>query len=79
MARVINSKQSADHPAVSPRRRRRPVGDTNGATPELNEDMHKQDLIAVLEHLPLRVTDATCLIRIDREIRNYLVATLRSR
>jgi hypothetical protein len=47
--------------------------------PELIADMHRQDVIEALERLPLRVTDPSCLIRIDREVRNYLVAALRSR
>ena len=46
--------------------------------PELTDDMTRRDLVDVLEHLPLgRRADATCLCRVDRGVRDYLLRLLR--
>ena len=45
--------------------------------PELTEDMHRADLVVALEHLPLRRSDATRLVRLDKGVRDFLVAALR--
>jgi hypothetical protein len=46
------------------------------ATPELLEDMTRSDLIYVLQCLEFRKLDSSCLIRIDRQARDYLVRRL---
>ncbi len=47
--------------------------------PEMTEDMTRSDLLEVLEHLPLsrRRREEFCLVRIDLEVRNYLMRLLR--
>ena len=45
--------------------------------PELIEEMTRGDLVEALQHLPLRRSEATCLVRLDRGVRDFLVAALR--
>jgi hypothetical protein len=47
--------------------------------PELNADMHRCDLIEVLQRLPLRTEESFCELRLDREVRNFLVLLLQGR
>jgi hypothetical protein len=47
--------------------------------PELIEDVTRGDLVEALQHLPLRRSDATCLVRLDRGVRDFIVMALRGR
>jgi hypothetical protein len=47
--------------------------------PELTDDMTKCDLIEVLEHLPWRDQNGTCLLRLDRGVRDFLLRLLSER
>ena len=66
-------------PAVGPRRRHGPVANGNDMVPEFIDDMHRTDLVEALQRLPLRTPESTCLVRLDRGVRDFLVLTLRGR
>jgi hypothetical protein len=75
---TFNGKRCLD-PSVGPRRLFGPLSDRNEMVPEFIEDMHRTDLVEALQRLPLRTQESTCLLRIDRGVRDYLVFTLRGR
>jgi hypothetical protein len=77
MERVTQQTGNSNGPAAVPRRRRVvPAGDT---VAEITEDMRRVDLVEVLQHLRLPREESTCLLRLDRACRDYLVTALRSR
>jgi hypothetical protein len=45
--------------------------------PQLSDNMSVRDLIAALEDFPLR-KEGQCLLRIDRDVRGYLVRVLQA-
>jgi hypothetical protein len=66
-------------PALGLRRRHGPVSDRNEIVPELTEDMCRVDLVEVLQRLRLPHEESTCLLRLDRACRDYIVTALRAR
>ncbi len=54
-----------------------PVQTVFDEPPQLSEDMTKRDIVDVLQHLPLRYRNSTCVVRIDRGVRDFLVRTLK--
>jgi hypothetical protein len=46
--------------------------------PELTSDMTRSDLVEVLEHLPWG-RGGLCTIRLDRDVRDYLLRMLKRR
>jgi hypothetical protein len=76
---VFNGKRCLD-PAVGPRRLRGPmVSNSNGVVPEIIEDMSRADIVETLRRLRLPHEESTCLLRLDRACRDYIVTALRSR
>ena len=47
--------------------------------PSLTHDMTKHDLVEVLQHLPWRSQNGTCLLRLNRGVRDYLLRLLGER
>jgi hypothetical protein len=76
---VFSGKRCLD-PAAGPRRLRGPmVSSSNGVVPELVDAMHRADIVEALQRLPLRTQESSCCIKLDRGVRDFLVAVLRSR
>jgi hypothetical protein len=75
---IFDGRRRLD-PAVGPRRRHGPVSDRNQVVPELVADMCRMDLVEVLQRLRLPYEESTCLLRLDRACRDYIVASLRGR
>jgi hypothetical protein len=54
-----------------------PLPEPDVITWQLTSDMTHNDLIKVFEHLPRR--DEFCIIRLDRDVRDYLLRILKQR
>jgi excisionase family DNA binding protein len=75
---VFNGRRSLD-PAIGPRRLHGAVSERSELVPEFIEDMHRTDIVEALQRLPLRTSASTCLVRLDRGVRDFIVTALRSR
>jgi excisionase family DNA binding protein len=75
---IFYGKRSLD-PAVGRRRLRGPVSGRNSVVPSLIEEMHRTDLVEALQRLPLRTAESSCVIQLDKGVRDFLVTTLRGR
>jgi hypothetical protein len=67
----------AGAPAVSPRRPNGWMSDRY--VPEIVEDMSRGDIVNTLQHLRLPHEESSCVLRLDRGCRDFLVTTLRGR
>jgi hypothetical protein len=67
----------AGAPAVSPRRSNGWLSDRY--VPEIVEDMSRGDIVETLQHLRLPHEASSCVLRLDRGCRDYIVTALRSR
>jgi hypothetical protein len=59
-------------------RSRVPEPDIMTERPELTSDMTRADLVEVLQHLPWS-RSGLCTIRLDRDVRDYLLRILKQR
>jgi hypothetical protein len=75
-AKLAGGKQSLA-PVVASRRRNGRVSDWN--VPEIIEDMSRGDIVETLQHLRLPHEESSCVLRLDRGCRDFLVMTLRGR
>jgi hypothetical protein len=76
---TFNGKRCLD-PAAGPRRLRGPMDShSNGVVPEIVEDMSRADIVETLQRLRLPHEESTCLLRLDRACRDYIVTALRTR
>jgi hypothetical protein len=75
-AKLAGGKQSLA-PAVSLRRQNGWLSDRY--VPEIVEDMSRGDIVETLQHLRLPHEESSCVLRLDRGCRDFLVTTLRGR
>jgi hypothetical protein len=61
------------------RRRNGPVSDRNVGIVEIVEDMTRADIVDSLQRLRLPYEESSCLLKLDRGCRDYIVTALRSR
>jgi hypothetical protein len=47
--------------------------------PCLSDDMTKSDIVEVLQHLPWHKQHGTCVVRLNRGVRDYLLRLLSER
>jgi hypothetical protein len=52
---------------------------TRHPSAELTDDMTVADLLDVLEHLPFGPRGGSCMLQLDRGVRDYLLRALRRR
>jgi hypothetical protein len=52
---------------------------TRHPSAELTDDMTVADLLDVLEHLPFGQRGGSCMLQLDRGVRDYLLRALRRR
>ena len=52
---------------------------TGPPSAELTDDMTVADLLDVLEHLPFGPRGGSCMLQLDRGVRDYLLRALRRR